>query len=144
MHLPTHSEQAAPGNEAKQKMHYPKSDSTLFLSTLGTRNRLITCSNTFRTSKNGCNMRKYIDPVLEKSPQLTGNHEVSSLRSPDLRERHFFLPGSTFFPGPQESNQRFCGPRGMILTHFAPTNDEIGGPEASGAHFGVGKASYWC
>ena len=68
--------------------------------------------------------------------KLTGNHEVS----PENRhERHFFSPALLFFPGPQESNQRFCWPRGMILKHFAPKNDEIGCLEASGAHSGVGK-----
>ena len=40
------------------------------LMTLVSRKALITCSNTFKTSKNGCAMKKYIDHVLKKSSQL--------------------------------------------------------------------------
>ena len=35
-----------------------------------TRNRSITCSRVFKTSKNRCSMKKYIDYVPQKSPQF--------------------------------------------------------------------------
>ena len=43
-------------------------------------NQSINRANTFQTSKNGCPMQKYIDPVPQKSPQLTIVAEGSRIK----------------------------------------------------------------
>ncbi len=59
-------------------------------------------------------------------------------------ERYFFLFRLYFFFWAVGFKPVVLPVPGVILKHFAPKNDGIEDLEASGAHSGVGKDSYWC